>query len=270
MYFVKVKRECIVDKEVQVSRFVGDNCTKELKSIIKKIIWYGTIKPGISKVDASISDTQRYEEIQLLEVEIQDRQQLFDVGKVIFSSVKYPCIVEFSMDDVISIGCCTFSPGKKDYSENVNKSMVFSHFLHRDLISPQAKKMVDQINDALSEERVSIGDIYSKVKGRILDYKLGGMSRDHVDRLIVDMLGKTPSGRKAEIRKYCIPYEYHQPIVGSGKYGNKRKFSNYTLVHDFEEVWYCFMKDLQVRSMIEKRGYRDMEHLVFAIDSKGW
>ena len=263
MIFISVSDKCIVDHEVPVSKFVEKKESKEDVSAIKGIVWYASIKPGVSAVKASISENIRYEEIQFLEVTLTKRECLYDVAKSVFSQIRYPCIIEFYIGDVVCIGCCPFSPGKKDYTENVKKSIIFSHFLHRDLLSPQAKNMIDRINCILKEEGQYIVDMYSGICGALLDYKLGGTSRAHVDRLIVDMIGKTSSARKAEIRQYCIPYEFHQTIDGSGKYGNRRTYSNYTLVHDYEEIWYSFMKDPQISSIIKKRRYRDIEDLIF-------
>ena len=270
MIFISVSDKCIVNHEVPVSKFVEKNESNEDASSIKRIVWYASIKPDVSAVKASISENMRYEEIQLLEITLTGREFLYDAAKSVFAHIKYPCVIEFYMGDVICIGCCSFSPGKKDYTENVKKSLIFSHFLHRDILSPQAKNMIDRINIILTEEGQYIADMYSGICGALLGYKLGGTSRAHVDRLIEDMIGKASSSRKAEIRQYCIPYEFHQTIDGSGKYGNRRKYSNYTLVHDYEEIWYSFMKDPQISSIIEKRRYRDMEDLVFSIDSKGW
>ena len=251
---------CKINKNVPVEKF-GD-----ISNCIEKVLWQGNIKPAIYNVEATITDSVRYEEIQFFQVHIHSREDIYEIGKVIFSDIKYPCVVEFISGNEIIIGVCKFNLGKVDYSSNVHKRIFFSHILRKEILSSNAQNMIDEINESIKKYK-SIGDIYDGICQSVMNYKLSGTSREHVDRLIVDMLGKVSGKEKELIRQYCKPYKYHKLIPGEQKYGGKR-FKNYTLVHDYEEIWYCFMKYPAIKNIIEKRRYRDIYDLIYSIDSK--
>lgn len=266
MILINIPNEASLNISIPKEKFEDSNSNG--LHFVDCITWSGVIKPGVMDAEATITERFRYEEIQFLKVDIISREKIYDIGKAIFSKIKYPCVVEFVCDDTVIIGCCKFEKGKVNQAENVNKRMLFSHVLKKELLSPQAEKMIKGINIHVSEGEGTIGDIYSGICNLIEDYRLSGTSRSHCDRLIEDMIGKTSSKKKAEIRKYCVPYEYHS-IVSGNRFSGKRA-SNYTLVHDYEELWYCFMKEPQIKQIIEKRKYRDIEDLIHSIDSKSW
>lgn len=266
MVLINIPKEAKLNISIPKEKF-GDTKVKGLQ-LIDRITWCGVIKPEIMDVEATITDKLRYEEIQFLKVDINSRDNIYDVGKAVFSKIKYPCVVEFVCDDAIIIGCCKFEKGKIDQSENVNNRMLFSHVLREDLLSSQAEKMISAINSQVSKGKGSIGELYNEICNAISYYQLSGTSRAHCDRLIEDMIGKIGAKRKAEIKQYCVPYKYYTVIYGNRFSG--KKASKCRLIHDYEELWYCFMKDPKIRLVIEKRRYRDIEDLIYSIDSKSW
>ena len=242
----------------------SDDTRKEVKSIS----WYGCVKPNIAEVKSTITETLRYEEIHLFEIEVSSRNSIYEVANTIAQNIKYPCVIEYKIDEVIVVGICTFKAGKKESSDNVYVRPVFSHFLRPDCLSTLAKNQIGEINEALVSKG-TIGEIYQKIYNAIYRYPMGGISRGSVDLLIKDMLGKTSAKRCEEIRRFCVPYEFHKPKYKYGKYkGNKD--ANYTLVHDREEVWYCFMQDPEVRRIVELRRYKNIEELIYSIENKDW
>ncbi|MGN1216815.1 MAG: DUF4391 domain-containing protein [Phocaeicola sp.] len=266
MILINIPKEASLNVLIPKIKFRDTN-SKGLQ-YINRVTWSGVIKPGNTDVEETVTGRLRYKEIQFIQVDITSREKIYDIGKAIFSKIKYPCVVEFVCDDTVIIGCCKFEKGKNNPADNVNKIMLFSHVLRKELLSPQAERMIEGINSQVSKGKGTIGEIYTEICNLVDSYKLSGTSRAHCDRLIEDMIGKTGLRKKEEIRQWCTPYEYH-PVV-SGNVFSGKKSSKYTLVHDYEELWYCFMKNPQIRQVIETRKYRDIEDLIYSIDSKNW
>lgn len=261
MELVIIPDECKLSIKIPPEKF--DLTTDDVNCVL----WLGNLKPAVTLVEPTITPKQRYEELQFFQVKLHSREKLYEVGKCIYSRVKYPCVIEFVINDVVTIGICKFNAGALDFTENVKKRIFFSHFLRKDLLSDKAQKMVDDINNAISTQK-DLGNMYDAICDAISNYRLSGTTMAHVERLITDMLGKTTATQKQLIYQYCEPYKYH--AVTSGNRFSGRRASNYMLIHDYEELWYCFMMFPATRKVIENRRYRDIEDLIYSIDSKGW
>lgn len=264
MIYIDIPNDYRIKKEIPPEKFES----AIIAECVDRITWSGNIKSAVSGVEATSTNETRYEEIQLFHFEVRDRSMIYDVGRSFYQEIKYPCIIELQVGEATTIGVCEFQPGKNDPEKNVLHTQCFSHWLHEDILSPQAQTMISTINGAI-RKKTDMQDIYRSVRNAILNWKMGGTSRAHVDRIIFDLIGK---GRVSpnSVRKYCQPFEYHAIMPGNRKYTTQRRENSYTLIHDYEEVWYCLMKCPETRRIIELRRYRDMDDLLYSIDSKGW
>lgn len=266
MKLLKVPKECALNKEIPVEKFV-QNENQKATELIESIIWSGAIKPEISNVEKTVTEKIRYEEIQLFQIRIRNKNNIYEIGKCIFSCIKYPCVIEFLTQEAVIIGVCRFNAGKIDYGKNVNMHMHFSHVFRKDILSEKAQRTIQTINDTLVTQN-SIGEMYDRICNAITDYPLSGTSQSHVRRLVKDLLGNETRSIWKIIHQYCEPYEYHTMVYGD-KF-NGKKSNIYSLIYDYEEIWYCFMKCSETKKVIEYRRYRDIEDLIYSIDSKEW
>lgn len=228
---------------------------------VSNIIWYGVLKPEINNVTVFSNEKDIYEEIQFFDIYLlsEARNHIYEIAKGFFGQIRYPSIAEFHLDDEILICGCTFHKGKTDYCANVNKDVFLSHYIRKDCLSQPAKKQIERINKACQME-TDLKTIYYEIYYAIDEYRLGGISRARVDRLIRAMTRGNVIPK--DVRKYCTPYEFHRYVDNDSKYGHGRKESNYILVHDLEEVWYSFMKCPEIKNFIEKRYLKDLNEVI--------
>ena len=264
MKLIDIGEKGKLDKVIPKEKFFEDK--NPLSDLIESITWTGIIKPEIMDVVPVVTDAVRYEEIQFFKVIIHNRESIFDIGRIIYSKIKYPCVIEFQCNDTVIIGCCKFKPGKNDNGKNVALQPFFSHVLRKELLSPLAEKMIYKINEQVSSPRGSIEDIYNAICNSIINYSLSGTSKSHVVRLIRNMISKAGPAKQRDVMQYAVPYEYH-PLTSGNRFNGTRS-SNYITIYDYEEIWYCFMMCPDVKSVIEYRRYRDIEDLIYSIDSK--
>lgn len=262
MNYIHIDDQYKLDKEIALEKIFKndkDDC-------VQAVFWKGNIKPQLSKVIATVNDSKRYEEIQLLQVVLSNREQLYSVARCIHRSIKYPCVVEYMHGDATTIGTVSFDKGKRDNGQNVNIKFFFSHWIRKDFMSAEAEKMISSINAALNRSG-EIADIVLEVGQVIANYRLGGTSKAHVARLVKDMVGSKPSPIKKLIANTCVPIKYYPTTFLSDKYSAKSGMG-YRLIHDYEELWYCFMTCEETRRIIENRRYRNIEDMILRIDSK--
>lgn len=235
----------------------------EMHSFVSKVEWVASIKPGIADTTPVRTKTIRYDEIEVIFLEIEDTQELYNVCVPICKSIVYPCLLVIQFQDRFLLGVCPFTAGKLDYDKNVLSSMIFSHWIFPDLLSRGAQKLIS----AISAQIVAKGDvksIYVAMKYCIQDFQLRGISKPHVIALTKDLVGRNCE----RAYRSCVPYKMYLP-VGPGiraKYSARSDRFNYR--YDTEDLWHAYMTDEMIRGIIEKRGYRDIEDLIWSIDSK--
>lgn len=167
--------------------------------------------------------------------------------------------------DRYTISACRFTPGKNDYSANVNRAKVFSHWIFPDNLSTGATKLLDRINEAIAKG----GDLqvmYDSIFDAIRDFSIGGVSRPHVVRLVTHLTG----GKKVDesFWEKCTPYKLHY-LDGYGKAAQYKKRTNqFKYVFDTEDLWHAFLSDEKIKASISTRRYRDIDELIQTIDER--
>lgn len=265
--FFNIPKQCALNLNIPLEKFfVG---APSIRSSVIAVHWRASIKPMLTGTAAVNRGNIRYEEIQILSVELKDSDNLFAILHGIYKQIKYPCLVDVQYKDKFLISTCQFRAGKVDRDDNIIYCINCSHWIHPDLLSTGAVQMIDEINSALAQQG-DLRSIYTEMVHAVQRFRLNGTTRAHIDRLLFDMIGKTSPTERDEIMKYCTPYRKHAPINSSraAKYNKAKRRSAFTYSYDYEDVWYCLLKFEQTKKVVLGRRYRDIQELVFQIDTK--
>lgn len=270
---LNIPTQCIranYDRDIPVSNFFKKDSIA-LAGYVHSVKWYASMKPGLINARPVKTKEVAYEEIQVFQVEISDSKQMFYIANALYKHIKYPCILIIKYEKKYCVGVCPFTIGKVDFDKNILKAEVFSHWIYPDLLSPSATKFISAINQSIEADD-NLRSIYTRIYHAVQMFRLKGTTKTHVNKLLCDLLGKSncSESKRNEILKYCTPYKKHMPTSDSlaAKYDSSKRTSNYVYSYDYEDIWYCLMKYEQTRTIIEKRKYRDIDDLIFTIDSK--
>lgn len=236
---------------------------------VESVIWYASLKPDVLEADAVKNETIRYEEIQILIVKLTGTDYMYDIARLVYKSIRYPCLLVFQYQNKFTCSVCQFEAGAIDYDNNILHNILFSHWIHPDLLTAKAKLMIDRINSSLSEKS-NLLSIYTGIAHAIENFRLSGISKAHVDRILRDMLGKTLPKSLDKIMKYCTPYKIFFASEHSiaARYDKSKRRTDSRYSYDYEDIWYCLMQYDKTRNVIVGRRYRDIEELIYKIDSK--
>ena len=169
--------------------------------------------------------------------------------------------------------CVSVYPRKVDCDKNVLKSLVMSHWIHPDCLSDNAKHFIDSLNHALEQEG-NLFEMYSALHQAIAMFKMSGTSKTHVKQIIDYLCGKGVNpkvGSKSKILRFCTPYHFYastHQFLADFYSSNKKESKSCSVILDYEDIWYCFMKNDYIRSYIERNRYRDINHLIYRINEK--
>ncbi|MBR0425410.1 MAG: DUF4391 domain-containing protein [Clostridia bacterium] len=265
MQFIKIDEKYSFSKEIPLEKIYTDGSKSFPAS---KIVWEGTIKPALTSMEKTVTESLRYEEIQVFHVDVSQRDCIYDAAKGLFHAVKYPCVVEIQAGDATVIGADTFQESAMKYGQNAHVRIAFSHWLRADCLSKPASTMINTINDALNCAQGTIGDAVEKTVNAISLYALGGITSSHINKLIEQMLvSKNRAQARKIIDEICVPY-YYAPWYNLYEKYQRRSSYHKIRVYDIEEVWYCFMKYEPMKQSIQNRRYEDMDDMIQRLEER--
>lgn len=271
---LNIPKQCICNRIIPIEKIFSKD-QEALSSAVNSVSWYAVFRPSNFHSEKVVTDNLRYEEIQIIQVDITNTDLLFDIAHVIYKKIMYPCLLIICYKGECTkytVSACRFSPGKNDFDRNVLHSLVMSHWIHPDCLSCKAGQFIESLNQAL-EMNGNLYEIYSALFQTITFFKLGGTSQAHAKRLIDCICGKGENpkvGAKSKILRFCTPHRFYPSKHESFAkyYSSNIDSKTYSLINDYEDIWYCFLQNDYIRSYLEKNHYQDIDDLVYHIDEK--
>ena len=265
--FFNIPKQCVLNLNIPLEKFFGED--PSIRKAVISVHWRASIKPMLTGTAAVNSGNIRYEEIQILSVELKDSDNLFAILHGIYKQIKYPCLVDVQYKDKFLISTCQFRAGKIDRDNNIIYCINCSHWIHPDLLSAGALQMIDEINKAFDLQG-DLQSIYTVMIQAVQRFKLSCTTKSHINSLLFDMIGKTLPEKFDDIMKFCTPYKKYAPINKSraAKFDKTKRVPLAVCLYDYEEIWYCFLKNEQTLKVVQGRRYRDIQDLIVHIDTK--
>lgn len=267
---LNIPNKCIVNSAIPCDKiFFGP--FEDEKAFVQNITWVASINFARSNVTPVLSDTIRYEEIQVIQVVLNDAKHLYDIARPIFKSIKYPTVLIACMESIskkYAVGVCNFDKGKINEAENILGSIIFSHWIHPDQLSIGAETLLNAISQTLCMES-DILTMYTKIVNAVSLFQLGGLSKQKTMLIVRNMLGSGRDRNANQLLRFCDPYIKLKPDDSSsmGRYSQKT-LTTQKIVYDTEDLWYCFMNDERTSKIIAGRKYKDINDLIFHICEK--
>lgn len=258
---LNIPKQCICNKPIPLnSLFKNSNNTK----IVKSALWYASIKPQLLNVKPFKTETIRYEEIQVIYLEITQIKGIHGIVKEIFYNIKYPCLLVLQYNDKYILSVCQFNAGKKDYNNNILKRVIFSHWFHPDCLSVAASKTIEKINRNICLES-NLYEIYTNIVHEIENFSIltNGITKDFINTILTDLISNCSKEIKEIIFKDCT---LHKKTFLDECFSST--FKEHIHYYDSEDVWYCLKKYDATNKVLIGRKYRDIEDLVYSIESK--
>lgn len=244
---------------------------KELCPEILSAVWLGTISPVSAKVSAYIDDNWAYEEIQIFQIVVKNADELYYVARAIYRSVLYPCLLIIQYKGKCLLSACAFEKGKRESDQNILHTPTFSHWLHEDYYSEEAKVFLKKVNSILNMEG-SLKTLYQRIVGEIQMFPLGGIgSKQYLMSIIKWLRGSCSPKYLDTVLSICTPHKKYSPRNGSiaAKYEKSKDGRQYTYSYDAEDVWYCLMMNEATRKIIETRKYQNLEEIIYRMENMG-
>lgn len=102
---LNIPQKCICNKPIPLkSLFKKDNNI----NMVKSVLWYASIKPQLLNVKPVRTDSIRYEEIQVIYVEITKIKGMYSIAQEIFYNIKYPCLIIMKYMNKYTLSVCPF------------------------------------------------------------------------------------------------------------------------------------------------------------------
>ena len=91
-------------------------------------------------------EVRDYEEIAIIQISINDKSKSNMIGEIVQSTIPYPTIIIFTMDDEVQINVATKMINKVDSSKNTVETMISSYWLNINNISIIEKEFIESLS----------------------------------------------------------------------------------------------------------------------------
>lgn len=229
---------------------------------VEEVRLVATIKPEVNNVEKVLDANRRYEEIMVIGITISNQEDIYAMLKCIFKKIAYPVVAVLNYHGKYKLCTCRFTPGKKNYNENILSSIVFTSWIYSDLLSDKTQKCIEMVTDAWKEK--NLYDMYAKIRSAVCFAQAINISQKHAG-LVMAFLGISGYDT-ATILRNCTPYENHTDRNRPNKYESK-KTKSFVWRYDTEDIWYGLQHCEAAKKVLENRRYRTMEELLFNTDT---
>lgn len=155
-----------------------------------------------------------------------------------------------------------------DSDKNILRNPAFSHWIHNDFKSDEAKLFIQKVNLQLNADG-SLREIYFGILHAIQMFPLGGIgNRQYLIRIVKWLIGSCSSDFFEAAFQTCTPYKKYAPQNTSkkSKYAANHQGQAYTYSYDTEDVWYSLMMEETTKRAIQGRRYSNLEEIIYRMD----
>jgi len=257
---LNIPEESMLNKPIPKEKIYSKEQSETLG--IENVCLFAVIKPEVNNVEKVIDENRRYEEIMIIGITISIQDDIYGILKCIFKKIAYPVLVVLEYQGKYKLCTCRFTPGKNDYNENILSSIVFTSWIHSDLLSDKTQKCIGMISDAWKEK--NLYEMYNKIKSAVCFAQAVNISKKHTGG-IMEFLGIDDADATTAL-KYCTPYKNNTDKNRPNKYESK-KTKSFIWRYDTEDIWYGLQHCEATKKVLENRRYRTIEELLFNVDT---
>lgn len=264
---LRIPKNCICNKSIDVNKVFTDTEIEQFQ--IEHINWYASIKPGFVNSKEVINDTFRCEEIQIIVIRIDNQgcfidntqnDKVYSMLKLAFRKIKYHMLLIINYENKYKMVTCRFEKGKINYSDNILKCILISDWIHCEYQSEITKSMLDEISNAINSQD-DLLTIYNRISNCVANCVQRKIRKrralgyiDYLHTCIKPRLG-------IEVLDECTVFKVHPVNKKEGRYCKATLCKNYNFEYESEEVWYCFMKNEELRASLQRKNIHNFTEL---------
>lgn len=264
---LKIPENCICNKNISLDKVFT---SKEIEQFeIESINWYASIKPCFINSQKVVDNTFRCEEIQVIVIKINKQDLLLDNSesekvysmlKLVFRSIKYHMLLVINYADKYKLVTCRFKKGKVNSSDNILNSIIISDWIHREYQSEITSNMLNEISAAINSQE-DLLTIYNRISNCVANCAQCKIRKRRA-LIYIDYLHTRIRPRLGiEVLKECSVYKVHPLNYKGSRYSKAELCKNYNFEYNAEEVWYCFMKNEELRASLQRKNIKNFTEL---------
>lgn len=113
---------------------------------IKKITLLFSLNEGSINIKSYRDDIREYEELAIIQIDINDKTKSNRVGEIVQRTIPYPIIIIFNNEDEIQLNLASKTINKADTSKNTIEEIIRSHWIDRRNLNPIEEDFIESLN----------------------------------------------------------------------------------------------------------------------------
>ena len=259
----------MVNKIIDKSKFYNEKkIDKDSIAIFKKyvnnIYIRYTLKSEILNIKKIRKNFQEYNEIEVIEVNINDHRAVYDIAKTIGSNIPYPLIIIFIYGCKLKIGSYCVRENVLSNYRNVVENITVSGWFNIKDIFGRLKNIINETNfNKMHKENMY--ELFNAYYSVIKKYQANYVSIDDVINIIIKQIKNPPSHRKKFILNNCMHIRVNKNIYKKVDILKTNKLNKYNNTIENEKI--MIDNDELYRMVVEKlhmkfRDYDDFNRKI--------
>lgn len=224
--YIKFPIDSKADKKLEIDNFLKPkNLSDVEKNIFKDVVISITVKNMLNNSTTELKNKSikefTYQEIIVLEVEVNNPVSVYDVAIVVGRAIFYPTMLFIKYGSRYKIGYINNSFGKVKYDINVVKDIMFTGWINEKKLSSRSMEVLKALTyDSIKNN--NFYDTYRNYVNVIREYKGSYISIDNAIKILNDKALKVIPNLLMKLKLLCVSININNSITGLQVYKTSR------------------------------------------------
>jgi hypothetical protein len=246
------------------------------EKLVKNIVWLAVIRPNETKISSFENTKYKYEEIQIIEIELNsysEYDEFYHIASSINNCIPYPLIILIKFHMKYRLIMNLISKNSRNYFLFKIDKIFITYWIYPkspSLISNKILKCLD-ISHYQSKNNF---DLYVAMYNNIEKYSRKCIQEITLYFFLSKFLKMDEGSIEDEIefiQNNCIGEKYKPSKSKKNKDIYSHQYERHTITkyqYDYEDIWHLFQKRIKIKHYLEVRNISSMIQLMDIINEK--
>jgi hypothetical protein len=270
----------IGNKPIPKSNFssrIHDQKKRELfEKLVKNIVWLAIIRQAETKIPSFENTKYKYEEIQILEIELNsysEYNEFYYIATIINKCIPYPLIILIKFHEKYRLIMNLVRKNNMNYLLFKIDEIVITHWIYPKSPSSISNEILKSLNINLYQSKNNF-ELYVAMYNNIKKYARKCMQETTLYFFFSQFLKMDEDSIEEEIifiQRNCIGEKYKPPESRNKKDIYKPQCERHMITkyqYDYEDIWNLFQQRIKIRNYLKAKNISSMIQLMYIINER--
>jgi hypothetical protein len=246
------------------------------EKLVKNIIWLAMIRPAETKIAAFENTKYKYEEIQIIEVELDsysEYDEFYYIARLINKYIPYPLIILIKFCEKYRLIMNLISKNNKNHSLFKIDEILITYWIYPKSPSLISTKILECIDTSRYQSKNNF-ELYVAMYNNVKKYARKCLLETSLHFFFSQFLKMDESSIEDEIefiQNNCIGEKYKPPESKRNKDVYSHQDERHTIAkyqYDYEDIWHLFQQRTKIKRYLALKNISSMIQLMDIINEE--